>query len=394
MGRPRPGTTRRWLLAGAVGSAVFVATALLPAPEEVRVAPFDRYGEAIAGGSIPYRSFSLEYPPGALPPIVLPALVPTLSYESAFRILEILLGVLLVLCTAHLLRGARTVEVVVGVGVVAALPVLLGSVVVHRFDLFPAVLLSASLVALERGKEELSGALIGLAAAAKAYAGAVLPPFLGKASDEGWDVARRSLAFAAGAAALVTLPLAVVAPGGVASSVLRQTGRELQLESVGASLLLALGERPIEFVDGSWSVFGTAAEAVALVSSLAGLVVLVAIWAATLRYRDRLGAPALAYAAAVAVVLVFAKVLSPQYLVWLVPLVALVRGKLGLAACVLSAIACVLTRSVYPPRYEELVAQETLPIGLLLARNVVLLAVAAVLVIGLARRLRAPGVGE
>jgi len=319
---------RRWLPLAVAGSFVFVLAALLPAPEELRVAPFDRYGEAIADGSVPYRDFALEYPPGALPPIVVPALVPGVSYEIAFRSLEILLGVVLVLGTAYLLRDARPLELAAGVALVAGLPFLLGTVVVHRFDLYPALLVTASLVALERSRDRSAGAFIGLALAAKANAGAVVPPlgaFL--VATRGSGAAMRALAAAALAAVVVALPLAVVAPGGVASAVLRQTDRELQIESVGASLLLAHGAPEVEFVGGSWSLVGSPAREIAAASTIAGAVSLAILWLVAFRGRKRLGNPALVCALAVAVVLVFSKVLSPQFLVWVVPLVALVRGR-------------------------------------------------------------------
>jgi hypothetical protein len=83
---------------------------------------------------------------------------------------------------------------------------------------------------------------------------------------------------------------------------------------------------------------------------------------------------------------VFTKVASPQFLVWLVPLVALVRGRAGRTTCALLAGACALTQLVYPARYAELVAGDTFPATLLLLRNALLIAVAAVLTIALVRR--------
>ncbi len=102
----------RWRVAALVGAVLFVFTSLAPVPAEIRVSPLDRYGESVAEGEVPYRDFSLEYPPGALPPVVVPALVPGVSYSAAFRAGEVALGVLLVLCTAYLLRDARRVELV------------------------------------------------------------------------------------------------------------------------------------------------------------------------------------------------------------------------------------------------------------------------------------------
>ena len=36
---------------------------------------YQRYGDAIADGGVPYRDFTVEYPPGALPAFAVPSLV-------------------------------------------------------------------------------------------------------------------------------------------------------------------------------------------------------------------------------------------------------------------------------------------------------------------------------
>ncbi len=307
--------------------------------------------------------------------------------------METAFGVLLVFCTAYLLRDARWVELVAGVGLVALLPALLGPVLLHRFDLWPALLVSASLLSLGRGRSRFAGAFLGLAVAAKAYAAAVVLPALSAVDrEEGRLPAWKAGAAALVAGLLVTVPLALVAPGGVASSIQRQADRPLQIESVGASLLLVAGAPTVEFASGSWSLTGPDADAVGTASTAVGLAALVAVWIASWRWRRRLGSPALAYAVCVALVLVFAKVASPQFLVWLVPLVAVVRSRAGLVSCGLVALACVLTQLVYPARYEELVAHEGLPVALLVARNALLVLTAAVLVLALARRLQRQGV--
>jgi hypothetical protein len=196
------------------------------------------------------------------------------------------------------------------------------------------------------------------------------------------------------AALLVTVPLALLAPGGVVSSLQRQIDRPLQIESVGASLLLIAGDPKVEFRSGSWSLTGTGPAAVGIVSTVVGLTALAGIWIVAWRYRRRLGAPALVYAVCIALVLVSAKVASPQFLVWLAPLVAVVRGRSGMSACLLLAGACALTQLVYPVRYEELVAGDALPVILLAARNALLVMVALILVLALVRRLQGERVPE
>ena len=70
--------------------------------------------------------------------------------------------------------------------------------------------------------------------------------------------------------------------------------------------------------------------------------------------------------------------LSPQYLIWLVPLVPLVRGRRGVAALVALTAALVLTQVWFPFRYWAYVGKFHLA-GVVLARDLVLVALVAVL---------------
>ena len=369
---------RRWVVVGIVTASAFAAFAILHAPVELGVSPFDRYGVAVSHGDIPYRDFSLEYPPGALPPIILPALVPGLSYEHAFRALEALLGCGLLFCIAYLLRDAGSRELVLRVGLVAVTPMLLGPVVFFRFDLWPSLLVVASLVALDVSRPRLSSGLVGAAIAAKLYAGAILPPLALRTGRSG-------LAWALGVGAALTLPFALIAPGGVAESLFRQLGRGVQVESVAGSVvelasLVGIGEPTTVFSSGSWNVAGAGVTAIGLAASVLGIGLLAVVWVRLWRARSSDWRPAIVYAGTIAIVLVCTKVLSPQFLLWLVPLAVLVRGASGAAASALLAVAMVLTQLVYPSRYEELVALHGGPILLLAVRNLILVAAAAILV--------------
>ena len=72
--------------------------------------------------------------------------------------------------------------------------------------------------------------------------------------------------------------------------------------------------------------------------------------------------------------------LSPQFLVWLLPLALVVET--GAWAWITGGMgaACVLTRMVYPTRYEELVAFQPGAVTLIVARNLLLVAVTGLLV--------------
>ncbi len=329
------------------------------------------YGDAIVHqGELPYRDFAVDYPPGALPVFVLPSLFG--DYRIAFEALMALCGVGLVAVVAWVRPAAAFF--------IALSPVLAGSLILSRYDLWPALLAAGALAALLGRRHRLGWALLGVAVAAKLWPAVLVPPALAWAAVHG-----RIRAALAGviALAVVVLPFAVLAPHGLYESVRGQADRPLQIESVGASLLTTFGHPAITTSHGSQSIVGHGL----LAASFAALqaVALVAVWGAFLRGpvdRDRL----LRYSAAsVCAFVAFGKVLSPQFLLWLVPFVPLVRGRRGLAATGLLAAALVLTQVWFPWRYWRYVGGFHLA-GVVLARNLVLVALLAVLAWPVVRR--------
>src|SRR5204863_3074732 len=105
--------------------------------------------------------------------------------------------------------------------------------------------------------------------------------------------------------------------------------------------------------------------------------------------RRRLGLGVLGLAAsAVAAFLAFGKVLSPQFLIWLIPLVPLVRGRRGVAASAVLLVALVLTQLWFPYRYWRLaLQQDAISSWLVFARDIVL--VGLVVVLAMPRRAQA-----
>ena len=74
--------------------------------------------------------------------------------------------------------------------------------------------------------------------------------------------------------------------------------------------------------------------------------------------------------------------LSPQYLIWLAPAVALVRGRRGLVAGALLVAAMLLTQLWFPYRYWRLALhQDSIASWLVFARDLVLVALVFVLAI-------------
>jgi hypothetical protein len=89
-----------------------------------------------------------------------------------------------------------------------------------------------------------------------------------------------------------------------------------------------------------------------------------------------------ASAAAVCAFVVFGKVLSGQYVIWLIPLVALLDGRRAVAATLALVVAMLLMQEWYPARYPGWMAGSDPAVAwIVLGRDLVLVALLAVLVV-------------
>lgn len=375
MRRPAPLLVSLGLLVGGwlLGRALFEIE-----PRFSDVPLYREYGERMAGGELPYRDVPIEYPPAALPFFALPAAVSSGldGFRLAFELL--LLGCaasILALVDAVLRRmGASWRRRTAALSFVALAPLALGRVAWERYDLWPAALAAAGVAALLAGRLRLSAAALGLGAAAKLFPLALLPLL----AIVAWRQRGRREALLVTAVALAVLvacwaPFLVSSPRGAIEPVVRQVERPLQIESVGATLLLTAREAAgvsvgVESSYGSTNLGGRRADLVA-----AGMVALAAACLALIWLAAARGAPAAGVAcASLAAVVVFGKVLSPQFLLWLVPLAVLLGGRLGLAVCALLGGALLVTNVVFPERYLELIRLDSGAIWLVAARNALL----------------------
>jgi hypothetical protein len=360
---------------------------------------YQRYGNAIARGEVPYRDFAVEYPPGALPVFALPGLAEpgsdqnvTSGFRKTFEALMWVCGAAALIAMAFVLRALRAPpRRVWGSHAFAALaPLALGSVILSRFDLWPAALVALAVAAVTSGWWRLGSLVLGLAIAVKLYPAVLVPLVVASAwRREGRRAAAVALGLIAGVVALVFLPFVVLSPDGVWDSLSGQLSRPLQLESLGSALLLAAHHAfgagvTVATSHGSQNLAGGGPDALAAVSTALQLLLLLWIW---LGYaRGRLGFVQAAAAALVAFV-AFGKVLSPQFLIWLIAIVPLVPGRRGLWSMGLLAAALVLTQLWFPFRYWDLANHlAATPSWLVLVRDLVLVALALVLALPDQRR--------
>lgn len=399
MSRSLPTEPRRALLLAAVALGLFAAswgvlhTGFYTRSRVIDTPVYQRYGDAIARGQVPYRDFGLEYPPGALPVFVVPALGhheewQFASFRRAFEALMWACGALMLLAIALALSavGASGTRIAGALGFAALAPLALGSVVLSRFDLWPAAITAAALAALVSGRLRLGHGLLGLAIAAKVYPAVLVPLAVAHVwRRRGRREALVCLGIVVAALAVVVGPFLALAPGGVWASVVRQATRPLQIESLGAAVLIALHHAAglavtMRSGHGSQNLAGTGPDVIGVLQTLLQAGVLVAIWASFARGRGGREELLRACAAAVVAFVALGKVVSPQFLIWLVPLVPLVRGRRGLAASALLLAALVLTQLWFPFRYWDyaLHFDETAS-WLVLVRDLVLLALLATL---------------
>jgi uncharacterized membrane protein len=333
----------------------------------------------------------MEYPPGALAVFLPPAAAGSAHYNAAFKALMALCGAATLVVVALLLArlGASSARLWTAVFLVAISPVALGPISLNTYDVWPALLVVAALLGLLSGWVSVAFALLGLAFVAKVYPVVLLPPALVFV----WRRGGRAVALrAAGAFAVVValgvLPFLVLAPHGLAESFRAQAARALQVESLGGAALAAadrLGWYSATVVHHtghaiSYDLVGALPRALAAASSAAELLALIAATWLYARGRDDSRRLALAFAAAVAGFLAFTRFFSPQYLVWLIPLVAL----LGPLSWLLTAAALVLAQ-IWFFHYPDVFALGGY-VWLVLARDVLVVALFAGALFGLGRR--------
>jgi len=371
------------------GSWIALHHGWLARGEIVDTPVYQKYGDAMTGGHVPYRDFSVEYPPGALPTFVLPALGnrgDSDAFKTAFEVLMAICGgaLLIALAFAFASLEVSTGWLFGGLAFAAVAPLLLGSVVLSRFDLWPAALTAAALAALVSGRFRLGHGLLGAGILAKVWPGVLVPLAVAHVwRTRGRREALVCLGVAAAVVAVVVVPFLALAPHGVWTSFQRQLSRPLQIESLGAALIVISHHvfgTGVTMVSsrGSQNIAGTGANAVGWLQTVLQLGTLVAVWIAFARRRRTRDELVQFSAAAVVAFIALGKVLSPQFLVWLIPFVPLVRRR---AACALFAVALVLTQAWFPQHYWRyaLHFDETVS-WLVLARDLVLLALLAALV--------------
>jgi hypothetical protein len=368
----------RFALAFLAGEPELYSPSVGPATLDALVGYRGWAHEIVTLGRMPYAEARIEYPPGALPFIVLPGSIaagqPYLLKFVALMVLVDAVGLagLIVLARRW---GSRRGPWLWLLG----LP-LLGPVAWTRLDMIPAVATIWVIVAAAASRWGTTGGLLAFGALTKVY-----PVFLFPAA---WLLSPRRRALLLGSLVVlvvIVLPFVPSLDDMVRSVATFHLRRGIQAESLWANGLFVAREfgYPITAVEnfGATHVASSASPLLKQLSTLLSLAALIpgVVVASRVVNRGNIRVLVEVMFTTLALLLVTGRVLSPQYVLWLVGLgaAAACAAKTALRAPILLLLAAAtLTQVLYPFLIAQLVWGHVSALVVLTARNVVLVVIA------------------
>lgn len=357
------------------------------------------YANLVFDGWIPYKDFSLEYPPLALPFFLLPRLFSqdfnTYLKVYNLEVLAIEFGTLVVIAKMSSRDPINDERQVYPLYAYLLLMSSSGQIFLNRYDAVPAFLVALWIYLYVRGQKEAAWFILACSVMTKIYPVILAPLFLLTYFRRGdWRV-KESLVgvlLFLSSVVLISAPFLLLGGEQLLEAFLYHWERGIQLESTYASLLLLLHLtsglpvvvrpfRAVEVFSPISSLLSWLALPITLISELG-------IYLAFARCRDRSkdGHPRqeddasrlirFSLLSTLAFLLSY-KVFSPQFLVWLFPLAALLEGPSENAEKNMTAFLIVvagLTQTIYPLAYKQLAAISPLVTFVLLVRNLLLIA--------------------
>jgi hypothetical protein len=305
-------------------------------------------------GSPPLRTLPAEYPVLALLPFTLTLVPPLPDFVTVFGVwmLGLLVLVVVLIARRDSPRAAEVCAVYLAIGAWGTL--------LARYDLVPAAVTLAAWWAARERRFAFAYLLLAAGTLLKLYPLLLVPAIaleqyraLGRHPFRS-PPPRAVLAGGAlfcGIAGLGFLVAGLLNPAGWLGPLSYGAHRPLQVESLSATLLWAgsLAGSPVvrDHSFGSDNLVGQLDRAIGLAAD-AGLVLgLLWTWWRQASGRLDLGR---ALVASLLIVLCTGRVLSPQYLIWLLPLLAIVEPGYD----VLWLVVCLLTTLIYPFAYAQL----------------------------------------
>lgn len=287
-----------------------------------------------------------------------------------------------------------------------AFGLVMAPLLLFRLDL-PVGLAVAAAASLIQRRPRAAAAMLAVATAVKLWPVALATGLVGHWRSRGTWL--RLGVFVLTLAAFAAVTVLSQGPGRVVSPLNYQEDRGLQSESVPGSLLLwqmlgGEGAWRLDYAPSkSYEIFGPGVDSLLIASSVfIAVTAIAALGVVGLRFLRTGGQdPAVTrvfWLALTLMILVTAKVFSPQYMLWLGPLVAVLlaedRGRpqaerrLLAAIAVLTVVAGALSVTIFPMFFGEYLDLEGWALAVNVLRNVLVVAMAAASIWLTARRLR------
>ncbi len=339
------------------------------------------YASFMAAGDIPYRDFSVEYPPLSL----LFMLLPLLFVSSIEGYADVFAGMILVFNTAGLVF-VSSLSRKLGLHHTKTLTIYtlaffaLGDITINRFDVIPAILTLVAIYYHVSGKNKLSWLFLGLGALVKLYP-LILAPIFGiyYLQKKQYRPLLKGLSVFSITGMAVALPIVIINFSGFWEFIDFHLSRGLQIESGYASVLILankLGLTDISVVSGraSMDVEGPGVGFFLSASAWFTMVALsISYW---LYYRSiknhgysheifisfSLGI--------IALLIITSKVFSPQFVIWLYPFVCLVGSRQHGAIWIIFVMIGLMSSYIFPYNYGQLINLEQPAVAFLWVRNI------------------------
>ncbi|WP_201383648.1 glycosyltransferase family 87 protein [Ktedonobacter sp. SOSP1-85] len=327
-----------------------------------------------------FHALPNEYPMLVLVPFSLSLIVPSHWYQVAFAgwmgLFAIIIYYLLVRYRSRGSAMAFVVYLLAGCYATA----------LGRFDLVPALLTLLAIIYADRSRWNWAYVYLALATLCKFYPVILLIPFLLQQQRElqgSWRMRQRWLSlgiFVALCSAVMLLSLALSAEGTL-KPFTYFIGRPTQVESLQAAIVWFTSRHithtPLSYrySYGSFNIFGTPEKLVSTLSTALLLLGLAYIY--WLQWRNKIDL-AVSSVLTLLVIISTGKVFSPQYLIWVAPLIAYI-GRASWKWLMPWTALSLLTTFIYPYLYGKALLHDLPNVSIffpsIMVRDVVLLGI-------------------
>ena len=315
---------------------IYVAFILSEIPSEVGTLYY-RYAELMLDLQMPYSDFDAEYPPFAMVLILIPGLFSfsSLSYQIIFGI-EVYLFLLMGLICIHKIAGTYSNNPNRFSNLYIILSICLFDFIIDRYDIFPMVMCLMALYFIRFDMMKSAWAMIALGTITKLYPALMAPILLiflctkGRKTD-----ALKGIGICLVIGGFSMLPFLISDPTTAFMFLTYHMERGMQVESLASSFLMLFGYLDIidigyVFNFGSDNIYGVIPDAVAgcmlYIMLTAILLTYIGYWY-IVRKNRMVNDYFTLTATCLTVIMLFMmvnKVLSSQYLIWMIPFVIIV----------------------------------------------------------------------